>query len=223
MENLLEIKFTGWTATPRMPFVLSGNAICLPTPTYSLLLGMIGCCLGRTIEASEINFGFYYKFDTVSNDLETRSRLEFDGKKVKTHSKGSDAYPREFHVNPELTIWLNRLDWRTFFENPIGTPALGRSQDLLKIESVKEIWVSPKEKTTISGTMIPFSTDIKAAGQLVQLAESYQENDLVGSGRISSRNKIFMSIPWDAKSLVNMPNLFETENQEGFYLHDFKN
>ena len=139
MENLLEIKFTGWTATPRMPFVLSGNAICLPTPTYSLLLGMIGCCLGRTIEASEINFGFYYKFDTVSNDLETRSRLEFDGKKVKTHSKGSDAYPREFHVNPELTIWLNRLDWRTFFENVVLPTSAAQHQGAVGIKSIKTV------------------------------------------------------------------------------------
>ena len=83
MNNALEIKFSGWTATPRMPFVLSGNALCLPVPTYSLLLGMIGCCLGRVVDSKEVKIGFHYSYDTNAADLETRQRLEFDGKKIK--------------------------------------------------------------------------------------------------------------------------------------------
>jgi len=59
MEDFLEVKLKGWTATPRLPFILSGNAICMPTPSYSMLLGMIGCCLGRIVEAREVNIGFY--------------------------------------------------------------------------------------------------------------------------------------------------------------------
>src|SRR5476649_2941613 len=110
MNSVLEIQFLGWTATPRLPFVLSGNAICLPTPTYSLLLGIIGCCLGRVVDANEVQIGFYYAYDGSANDLETRQRLEFDVKKIKKHAKGTDAYLREFHVAPRLTIWLSRLD-----------------------------------------------------------------------------------------------------------------
>ncbi len=41
MDKLLEIQFSGWTATPRLPFVLSGNAVCMHTPSYSLVLGII--------------------------------------------------------------------------------------------------------------------------------------------------------------------------------------
>lgn len=104
MDKLLEIKFEGWTATPRMPFILSGNSLCLQTPTYSLVLGIIGCCLGRLVESSEVSVGFKYSFDSIGNDLETRQRLEFDGKKIKSHSKGTDAYLREFHIMPHLII-----------------------------------------------------------------------------------------------------------------------
>jgi CRISPR-associated protein Cas5t len=223
MDEVLEIQFSGWTATPRMPFILSGNAVCLPVPTYSLLLGMVGCCLGRTIEPNEVQIGFHYTFETVGNDLETRQRLEYDGKKVKKHSKGSDAYPREFHINPSLTVWIDRLDWENYFQSPKGTPALGRSQDLLKIESVRKIRVKNETEVTISGTMLPFNPSMQIAGQLVQLADAYLENDIVGSGRTATKTKIFIAVPNDNKGKVSMPNLYSTigEDSKSFYLHSF--
>jgi len=223
MNEVIEVQFSGWTATPRMPFILSGNAVCLPVPTYSLLLGIVGCCLGRTIEPKEVRIGFHYNFETVGNDLETRHRLEYDGKKVKKHSKGSDAYPREFHVNPSLTFWLDRLDWEHYFHNPIGTPALGRSQDLLKIESVRKIQVKKETEVFISGTMLPFNPSMQIAGQLVQFADAYLENDVVGSGRTATKTKIFIAVPNDSKGKVSMPNLYSTveDNPQNFYLHSF--
>lgn len=225
MDNVLEIQFSGWTATPRMPFILSGNAVCLHTPTYSLLLGVIGCCLGRIVATNEVQIGFRYSFDSIAKDLETRQRLEFDGKKVKQHSKGTDAYFREFHVLPKLTIWLNRLDWQEYFKSPVGTPALGRSQDILKIESVKNIKVKSVEEAVISGCMLPFNPSLQIGGQLIQIAEAYQENEEVGSGRKATRTGIFMSIPHDNNAKIKMPNLYLTqeEHPQGFYLHIFGN
>lgn len=225
MNSVLEVQFSGWTATPRMPFILSGNAICLPVPTYSLLLGMIGCCMGRLIDPKEVKLGFHYSFDAIATDLETRQRLEFDGKKIKKHQKGSDAYSREFHVNPCLTIWLNRLDWEEFFLNPIGTPSLGRSQDIMEITDVRKVnIISVAEVERISGTMLPYSLDMQVAGQLVQLAEAYRENNEVGSGRTPTKTGIFIAIPQDSFNKVKMGNLFSTieEPRKSFYLHSFE-
>jgi CRISPR-associated protein Cas5t len=220
---VLEVKFEGWTATPRMPFILSGNAICMHVPSYSIVLGLVGCCLGRVIEANEVNIGYKYCYETNASDIETRNRLEFDGKRVKPHSKGSDAYIREFHVNPRLTIWVNRTDWEDFFISPIGTPSLGRSQDLLQIVSVKKITVESVERGIISGCMLPFSADLKLSGQLVQLAESYTENE-IGQGRNSTASKIFLAIPHDNKTELSYRNLFQyIDNEETiqFYMHDW--
>lgn len=225
MNKLLEIKFSGWTATPRMPFILSGNAVCMHTPSYSLLLGLLGCCLGRNIEAGEVKIGFKYSFETTAQDLETRQRLEFDGKKIKTHSKGSDAYNREFHINPLLKIWIDRIDWKSFFVSPIGTPSLGRSQDILKIESVSEREVESVKEGNISGCMLPFSSDLQVGGQLVQLAEAFHENEKVGSGRTPTSSKTFIAIPYDNMVEVELPNLFKTleDSPTTFYLHQFEN
>lgn len=225
MNKLLEIKFSGWTATPRMPFILSGNAVCMHTPSYSLLLGLLGCCLGRNIEAEEVKVAFRYSYESTAHDLETRQRLEFDGRKVKAHSKGSDAYNREFHTAPQLIVWIDRIDWKKFFENPIGTPSLGRSQDILKIESVSEVEVQSVQRGTISGCMLPFSKGLQVGGQLVQLAESYQEKEEVGSGRIPTNSKVFIVIPYDNIVEIEYPDLFITKEEKPttFYLHQFEN
>lgn len=223
--KLLEIKMEGWTATPRLPFILSGNAVCLPVPTYSMILGVIGCCLGRIVEANEVNIGFRYCFDDIAEDIETRQRLEYDGKRVKPHSKGTDAYTREFHIHPLLTLWINRIDWEEYFLYPVGTPALGRSQDLLKITSVEQIEVDLIEKGTIRGTMLPFSPSLAAGGQLVQLAESFKENDAVGSGRTPVKSRIFLAVPYDNASFINHTSLYKKKNDsssEALYLHQWQ-
>ncbi len=228
MKTLLEVQFEGWTATPRMPFILSGNAICMVTPTYSLLLGLIGCCLGRPVEPEEVRFGFYYKFDDTAEDVETRQRLVNDGRRIKTHSKGTDAYTREFHVNPHLTVWLNRLDWEEYFRYPVGAPVLGRSQDLLKIKEVQIVKVKPVSSAKINGCLLPFNSQLSTAGHLVQLAEAYRENKEVGSGRTSTISRIFLAIPWmeEKEELqarpVTFPNLFQVPGRQAFYLHDWQ-
>jgi len=223
MDKVLEIGLSGWTATPRLPFVLSGNSLCMPVPSYSLLLGLIGCCLGRIVSSSEVSIGYKYSFDTVGNDLETRQRLEFDGKKVKSHSKGTDAYLREFHVSPNLTLWLNRLDWEEYFLNPIGTPSLGRSQDILRIEHVKTINIKPINEGKVSGCMLPFESSLQIGGQLLQLAEAYEESDTVGGGRFATKTRIFMAISPDNNASVSLNNLYQIEDdsQTCFYLHQF--
>lgn len=223
MNKILEIQFSGWTATPRLPFVLSGNALCMPVPSYSILLGMIGCCLGRNVSPNEVKIGYCYGYGGGATDLETRRRLRYDGRKIKPHDKGSDVYQREFHINPSLTLWIDRVDWLSFFESPIGTPVLGRSQDLLQIRSVKIKTVEQINKAEIGGCMLPFFFDKTIPGQLIQLAEAYEENESIGSGRKPIRSSVFVAIHPDNKVIVEMSNLYRTleENSYEFYLHSF--
>lgn len=222
--ELLRLHFKGWTATPRMPFILSGNAICLPVPPYSLLLGIIGCCVGRLVDYRETKIGFRYSYDSNATDIETRQRLIFDYKnqKIRGHDKGSDAYPREFHTNPELTVWLDRPDWKEIFLNPIGAPALGRSQDLLTITAVEITLVESVEEAEIIGTMIPFTTKLKVPGQLVQLAEAYSEQDGIGKGRVPVKSRIFLALRPEMPVKLQHRNLFKSESGETFYLHDWQ-
>lgn len=224
MDKVLEIQFSGWTATPRLPFVLSGNALCMPVPPYSTILGIIGCCLGRFVSPDEVKVGFQYLYDTVSLDVETRRRLQFDGKKIKNHDKGSDAYMREFHTNPHLTVWIDRLDWKDYFESPVGTPVLGRSQDLLQISKVCVKKVVSVSEANLKGCMIPFDANLMIPGQLVQVAESYVEGGKIGSGRTPVNPMMFVAIHGDGKGVhVCHSNLYQTQEEQSvdFYMHTF--
>lgn len=224
MDKVLEIQLSGWTATPRLPFVLSGNALCMPVPPYSTILGILGCCLGRFISPGEVKVGFRYLYDTVALDIETRRRLQFDGKKIKNHDKGSDAYIREFHTNPYLTIWIDRLDWIDFFKSPVGTPSLGRSQDLLPIKTVSVKEVVHISEGYIKGCMIPFDTNQTIPGQLVQLAESYAEGEKNGSGRVPINSMMFVAVHGEGESVhVRNSNLYRIQDEQpvDFYMHTF--
>lgn len=224
MDKVLEIQFSGWTATPRYPFVLSGNALCMPVPPYSTILGIIGCCLGRFVSPNEVKVGFRYLYDTVSLDIETRRRLQYDGKKIKNHDKGSDAYVREFHTNPYLTVWIDRLDWKDFFESPVGTPVLGRSQDLLQIKKISIKEVVPISEGYVKGCMVPFDANQMIPGQLVQLADSYIEGEKPGSGRVPVNPMMFVAIHGEGKEVqVRNSNLYRIldEPSVDFYMHTF--
>lgn len=227
-KNFLEIKLEGWTATPRMPFVLSGNALCMPVPSYSMLLGLLGCCLGRTVSHKEVQIGFYYEFDEVMTDMETRHRLVFKNRKVKAHGKGTDAYEREVHINPKLTLWIDRTDWKEAIQYPEGTPALGQSQDLMRILSVKEVQAEAVEKASVKGCMLPFDPTLKIGGQLVQLAEAYEESEQIGEGRKATNSRIFMAVSheYDSEKEIKLNSLYrltdkETEQTQSFYLHQW--
>mgnify|MGYP000317379458 CR=1 FL=1 len=76
-----------------------------------------------------------------------------------------------------MTIWIDRLDWISFFESPVGTPALGRSQDLLQVKKVCIKEVVQISEGCVKGCMIPFDMSETIPGQLVQLAESYAEGE----------------------------------------------
>lgn len=225
MDKILEIRFSGWTATPRLPFILSGNALCMSVPSYSTVLGIIGCCLGRNVSPKEVKVGYKYNNDDTATDIETRRRLQVKDKKTIPHEKGSDAYQREFHTNPTLTVWIDRIDWMEYFENPVGTPALGRSQDLLRIDSVEIKTIEKTEKATLSGCMIPFAFDKIVPGQLIQIAEAFEENEEIGTGRTSIRSTMFTVLHPDKDNLVevSMDSLFRTteNNHSEFYLHSF--
>jgi CRISPR-associated protein Cas5t len=72
--------------------------------------------------------------------------------------------------------------------------------------------------------MLPYDSTMQVAGQLVQLAEAYQENNEIGSGRTPLRTRIFIAIPHDSFSKIQFPNLYSTidDNPKSFYLHSFQ-
>lgn len=195
--RLLYVPFRGWTASPRQPRILSGNAVVMPVPSHSMLLGLIGCCLGRLVSSSEVRIGFEYHADDVINaDLETTHRLEFDGKTIKPNAKGTAIKSREFHAQPRLSLFVDRTDWREFFESPVGIPCLGQSQDLLwsDLRSIQEVTAVPVSEGHFGHTLIP-GLHTSMPGRILRLVESYDDQaSTPQQGRIPRASGCFTAI-----------------------------
>lgn len=223
--QFLQIHLNGWTATPRLPMVISGNARCMPVPSYSSLLGLIGCCLGRPVSSQEVNIGCRYMYSDSFDDLETRHRLKFKNGRLKVHPKGTDAYKREVHLKPVLTLWLSRLDWQTYFEDPCGTPSLGQSQDILQITGIELVDAELVQEGVIKGCMLPvdnIESGIEFAGRFVQIADSFIENDSIGSGRSATASRIFVCVPYSNDRSIQNRSIYKLSDEICIYMHDWQ-
>jgi CRISPR-associated protein Cas5t len=222
--TLLCVTFHGWTASPRQPRFLSGDAVVMPVPSYPMLLGLIGCCLGREVSPEEVRVGFEYQADDVtSTDLETSHRLEYKKGRVRPHPEGTAVKKREFHSHPHLTLFIDRPDWKEFFVSPVGIPNLGQSQDLLWIKpsSIREIRATSLEEGYLGKTLLPFVSP-SLPGRILRLAESYEEGD-IGEGRRIRYSGAFTALH-PPKHPLKLPHLFHVGDilqGRAVYLHEW--
>ena len=228
--KILRVVFAGLTSTVRIPLVVSGKAICSPTPSYPTILGLIGCCAGREIYPNETRVGFEYSFGANENnmdmgiDLEVTHRMKLtDNGKLKANPKGTAIKEYEFHVNPRLILYLDNISFIEYFKTPRGIPSLGRSQDIVWIEGNPEILeVEPIEGGITRGsTLMPFPQE-DVGGNLLRLPE-YFDNTNSGRTRIPKNIRLFQAVP--PNSAVHGKNLFlikGSDDKHVFYLHEWE-
>jgi hypothetical protein len=179
---------------------------------------------GRDLLPQEVGkIGYIFQSESKSIDLETTKRLSMNdrGELGPNTRKGDGIAKREFHVNPDLHLYLEHLELRHFFEEPRNIPTLGRSQDICWIVSVKEIFGEPKEEGSVRGTLIPFPT-IGATGLILLLPEWF-DNRVIGYTRSIGRLGRFHAVKYNSPTeKVKLRNLFTVEGQNScIYLHDF--
>ncbi len=223
-KKLLHVHIRGWTATFRMPLFYSGTGLTSPMPPYSTLLGMSGCIAGRDLLPRDVaRIGYIFRSESKAIDLETTKRLSMNEKCVfgPNTRKGDGIARREFHVNPELHLYLEKLELRQFFEEPRNIPTFGRSQDICWIESVNEICCEPKEEGCVRGTLVPFPTS--GATGLILLLPDWFDNRTTGYTRAIGRLGRYQAVRYESPTgKIKLRNLFSVEGQDScIYLHDF--
>lgn len=223
-KKLLHVHIRGWTATFRMPLLYSGTGLTSPVPPYSTLIGMIGCMAGRDLLPQDVGrIGYIFQSESKAIDLETTKRLSMNekGELGPNIRKGDGIAMREFHVNPNLHLYLENLELRQFFEEPQNIPTLGRSQDICWIESFKEVQSEPKEDGSVRGTLVPFPTN--GASGLILLLPDWFDNRVAGYTRSIGRLGKYQAVKYDSPTgKIKLRNLFTVEGQDScIYLHDF--
>lgn len=223
-KKLLYVHIRGWTATFRMPLLYSGTGLTSPVPPYSTLIGMIGCMAGRDLMPQDVlGIGYIFQSESKTIDLETTKRLSMNekGELGPNTRKGDGIAKREFHVNPDLHLYLENLELRHIFEEPLNIPTLGRSQDVCWIESMKEVFCEPKEEGSVRGTLVPFPTN--GATGLILLLPDWFDNTVYGYTRSIGRLGRYQAVKYDSPTAkIKVKNLFAVEGQDScIYLHDF--
>jgi CRISPR-associated protein Cas5t len=221
MLKLLRIDFEGWTATPRDPVVKIGTINTLLTPTYSMLVGIIECCTGSIIDKNDFKIGFWYNFDREFKDLETTHRLQRDPKSGKlSENKETSITNRKSQIKPELSLFINRIEYEKYFKVPAGIPCLGQSQDIMWIKSISLIEGKLANSGKIKSGMILLS-DSLAAGEVIRCVDSYIEND-IGYGRNFRKQDAFIASNFEQEIKSKRNNIFISDSLDsGVYLYEF--
>jgi CRISPR-associated protein Cas5t len=215
----IHITIEAFTATFKMPFINTGTAISAPVPSYSNIVGLISCCAGRYIEKDETLIGFKYSYQGKGKDLETTRRLMMDSKGTLKQNPERGIVIREFHVNPRLDIYLSNLEFKKYFEMPIGVPTLGRSQDIAWITKVEEVDMEKVEEGKIKPTLIPFPCSY-IGGRVIRYCD-YFINDETGYLREPDKMILYQIVPESEEGIyIKRDNLFRIRNSdEVIYMH----
>ncbi|MEW6088591.1 MAG: CRISPR-associated protein Cas5 [bacterium] len=223
----LHVRFEGFSAFFRLPFIVTGTQLSSPVPPYSTLLGLISCCAGRDIGPSDTRIGYEYKIRGTTLELERTDRLKMDNKgRLKLNSKGQGISYREIHIAPILDLYLTNPNLKVIFERPVGTPCLGRSQDIVWIKLIEEIDLEGKKEGMVGATLLPFPQK-DFGGRIIRLSD-YFNNSKYGVLRKLEKLGIYQAVPQVENGVyVTTKNLFHPagipDKEKVVYIHDWSN
>lgn len=219
-------RLKGFTASVRVPFLVSGTQLASPLPYYSTLLGLLGSCAGRTLSYDEARIGFTYTHEGETVDpVERLLRLGVDPNNgVLSRIKERGVGQRSFHVMPTLDLYVVSSIAQEWLLNPIGIPCLGRSQDIMWIDDVTEVELTPVEYGNIHGTWLPFGPGCPS-GRILRFVEYYR-NDIYHTVRVPGPSGIFVAMPSEPPGVkVELSNLYHSSDaindDDVIYLHEW--
>lgn len=216
--KVLHVRLEAFTSTFKIPFVNSGVMVSAPVPSFSNIVGIISCCKGSWIQKDETMIGFTYNYEGTGRDLETTRRLGVDKKGILKRVKQNGIAIREFHVNPILDLYLSNIKLRQYFEQPVGVPTLGRSQDITWITEIEEIDIQKKIEGKIKQTLIPFPCE-HIGGRVIRYSDYFQQGN-IGEMRQPDRMTLYQVVPQSEDGVyIRGNNLYAINNDEVIYMH----
>ena len=228
VNELLYVRFIGKTASFRIPTLISGVQLSTEIPSYATIIGLLSNILGRKYDPSGKGIGIKYTYQASNLDLETTHRWQRDSKSGNITYNKTNPRKRQIHYHPLLEVFLTDLDLEEELLRPKRVPALGRSQDLTRIDLVKRIPVTPVTKGKVSSTLIPLSLtyDKGSEGQKVALQQSIISGVMyllptdfdvseLGKVRIPQGFQMFFALPTHNQTIIAPPNsLFNYKKQD---------
>jgi CRISPR-associated protein Cas5t len=170
----VHVHIEGYTAFFRIVWSISGTQLTVPCPPYSTLLGLISCCAGKVVTPEVTRIGYEFTSVSENEELERTDRFEYSNGRLKAHTGGKYIVKRRVLYKPKLDLYVTNLSLEDVFKHPVGTPKLGRSQDLCWITKVEPVTLTLVSSGLIGKTMIRSdSLDRYVSAELISCVEAF--------------------------------------------------
>src|SRR5262245_65447258 len=97
------------------------------------------------MQPTETRIGYEFRSEGLALDLERTQRLMMRTRQLRPHPERGVAR-RQFHVRPQLDLYLDNLELRPVFESPQKVLCVGRSQGVAWVTAVGEGEDEPVER-----------------------------------------------------------------------------
>lgn len=155
------IKLSSWTASFRYPNLISGFQPTLDVPPLSTVLGLINAAAGHYVAYSGIYIGYYFEYGAKAIDLETIYQVELKTTKLGSYPSNiikPNVINREFLYDCKLYVYVQDITIMEYFQKPYYSLVLGRSSDLVSIDSIEEVGlIENSTPNNLKGQIIPFT------------------------------------------------------------------
>jgi CRISPR-associated protein Cas5t len=149
-EKCLKVKIFQPKACYKTPFSLKGIDT-FPLPTYSNLRGMVYTAMGRKYkEGDKIEFSIQGTFESLYRDYWNAVKYGKDGKQKKPIQ-----VPTLHNIRLVIHICSNINDEiKNALEKPSEYLSLGRREDMIRIEEIREVEVEEKDISNFDKSII---------------------------------------------------------------------
>lgn len=152
----LRLIISGWITSFRYPHFVHGVQPSYDMPPPATLYGHVCSALGERVLPDSFRIAMHFTYRARWRDYE-HTHLFSKAPKL-------SPFERELLFKPRLILYVDRPEWLDHFRQPKYVVTLGRSQDLMCIESATVVNLQVAEQSYIEHTLLPLQ-DAQAVQQ----------------------------------------------------------
>lgn len=204
-KKALKVKIKSWTSSFKYPTFVSGFQPTLPCPPISTIYGLLSAAKGSKVTPKNVKIGYRFSSEDKTQQL-------FRLRELKRGDFKSNVVEREVLINNNLTLWVLDGEFKEYFEKPMYPLLLGRTEDICKVEKIKDVNLEKVTSTKVGICPLPFQ-EVNVPGFLHSLPTHFTDD----IPREPCGVKMYI-IPKENQE-ISSPHLYEDEDGEGFYVY----
>jgi CRISPR-associated protein Cas5t len=122
-------------------------------PPLSTIYGLLSAAKGTLVTPGDTAVGYIFQSKGKAVDLETIYELD-EPLKAK-----SNICKREVLFEPELYLYIEKIEFMEYFSKPYYPLLIGRSTELGMVENIEEVILEQQENVRLGCTILPFPMD----------------------------------------------------------------